>query len=261
MLIDSHAHIYLDSFKSDITEVVDRALAAGVGKILLPNIDGASTEKMLELEEKFPTVCYAMMGLHPCSVKEDFEKQLREVEEWLNKRSFLAVGEIGTDLYWDKAFWEQQKEAFRIQCELALVHHLPIVIHCRETIDETILLVKEFEGRGLRGVFHCFTGSEHQARQITDMGFYLGLGGISTFKNVGMNAVIPKIDRTKIILETDSPYLSPVPFRGQRNEPARIKVIAEKIADYCGVSYNELTVLTTNNTNKSFFPSRTIMGS
>ena len=253
MLVDTHAHIYLKEFSEDIEEVVGRAQEADVEKILLPNIDETSIDGMLELEQKFPGVCYPMMGLHPCSVKEDFEKQLLIVEDWLEKHSFIAVGEIGTDLYWDKTFWKQQQEAFRFQCELALKHNLPVVIHCRESIDETIELVQEFEERSLRGVFHCFTGTEDQGNKITSMGFYLGIGGVATFKNGGLDKVIPFLDRGKLILETDSPYLSPAPERGKRNEPSKVQLVAEKVASCLDLSLNEVKSLTTRNANTLFF--------
>jgi len=254
-MIDTHAHIYLEHFEKDLSEVIDRALEAGVQKILLPNIDSSTIESMLRLEELYPSMCYPMMGLHPCSVKEDFERELQLVEEWLNKRSFIAVGEMGTDLYWDKTFWDQQKQAFHFQCELALKHDLPIVIHCRETIDQTIELVREYEGKALKGVFHCFTGSTAQAKQITDLGFYLGLGGVSTFKNGGMDQVIPHLDQTKLILETDSPYLTPTPHRGKRNEPAYVSLVADKVAEYLNITLEELDNLTTANANELFFSS------
>lgn len=253
-MIDTHAHIYLEHFSEDIDAVIERALDKGIEKILLPNIDSTSIDAMLKLEEKFPSICYPMMGLHPCSVKGDFENELRLVEDWLNKRSFLAVGEMGTDLYWDKTFWEQQKEAFHFQCELALKHDLPIVIHCRETIDETIELVSQYEGKGLKGVFHCFTGTIDQGKQITDFGFYLGLGGVSTFKNGGMDQVIPYLDQSKIILETDSPYLTPAPHRGKRNEPAYVDLIAIKVAEYLKLTKEELKKKSTANANALFFP-------
>lgn len=254
-MIDTHAHIYLEHFDEDRDEVIERALASGIEKILLPNIDSSSIDSMLELEEKYPDICYPMMGLHPCSVKEDFEKELELVQEWLNKRKFLAIGEMGTDLYWDKTFWEEQKTAFRYQCDLALKHDLPIVIHCRETIDETIDLVAEYEGKGLRGVFHCFTGNVEQGKKITEIGFYLGLGGVSTFKNGGMDQVIPRLDRSKIILETDSPYLTPAPHRGKRNEPSYTALVANKVADYLDLSKEAFDELTTANANALFFPS------
>lgn len=253
-MIDTHAHIYLEHFQNDLDDVIDRALKAGVKKILLPNIDRTYIDSMLKLEEQYPEVCYPMMGLHPCSVNEDFEKELQLVEDWFEKRSFLAVGEMGTDLYWDKTFWEQQKEAFHFQCELALTHDLPIVIHCRESIDETIDLVKKYQGRGLKGVFHCFTGTSDQGKLITDMGFFLGLGGVSTFKNGGMDHVIPHLDPSKIILETDSPYLTPTPHRGKRNEPAYVSLVADKVSDYLNITKEELDALTTANANELFFP-------
>lgn len=255
-MIDTHAHIYLEHFLEDIDEVVNRALEKGVNKILLPNIDRTTIDQMMELELKYPEICYPMMGLHPCSVKEDFEEELQIVEEWLNKHKFLAVGEMGTDLYWDKTYWEEQKIAFNYQCELALNHNLPIIIHCRETIDETIDLVKLFDGKGLRGVFHCFTGTVEQGRKITDLGFHLGLGGVSTFKNAGMDKVIPQLDHSKIILETDSPYLTPHPHRGKRNEPAYTSIIADKVAEYLNTPKEALIEVTTANANKLFFPSQ-----
>lgn len=252
-MIDTHTHIYLEEFEADIEAVIERALESGITKILLPNIDASSIDAMLRLEEMYPEVCYPMMGLHPCSVKEDFDKQLKLVEEWFAKRSFIAVGEMGTDLYWDKSYWEQQKIAFQFQCELALKHDIPVVIHCRETIDETIELVKPYALLGLKGVFHCFTGTSEQGKKMTEMGFYLGIGGVSTYKNAGLDQVIPQLDRAKIILETDAPYLSPVPFRGKRNEPAYVRHIAEKIAGYLNITLEEVDQLTTRNANELFF--------
>ncbi|MEO9485009.1 MAG: TatD family hydrolase [Ekhidna sp.] len=255
-MIDTHAHIYLEHFSEDIDGVIDRALQNGIHKILLPNIDSSTIDQMLELESQYPDICYPMMGLHPCSVKEDFEKELRLIEDWMNKRSFLAVGEMGTDLYWDKTFWNQQREAFHFQCELALKHNLPVVIHCRETIDETIEMAMKYQGKGLKGVFHCFTGTIEQGKQITDMGFHLGLGGVSTFKNGGMDQVIPHLEQTKIILETDSPYLTPAPYRGKRNEPAYVSIIADKVAECLNTSKEALVELTTANANALFFPNK-----
>lgn len=255
MFIDTHAHIYVEEFKDDIEEVIQRAIDAGVEKILLPNIDVETIDDMLELEAKYPGYCFAMMGLHPCSVKEDFEKQLYQMEAWLTKRKFLAVGEIGTDLYWDKTFWPQQQEAFQIQCELAIKNDIPIAVHCRDSIDETTTLVKDYSKRGLRGVFHCFTGSIEQGKKLTDQGFYLGLGGVATFKNGGLDSVIPELDADKVMLETDSPYLAPTPDRGKRNEPSKVKVIAGKVSEYLNISEEEVGFLTTKNANALFFPS------
>ncbi|MEM8939233.1 MAG: TatD family hydrolase [Bacteroidota bacterium] len=252
-MIDTHAHIYLSDFNEDIDSIVARAKAAGVEKVLLPNIDVHSIRPMLELENKYPNFCYSMMGLHPCYVKEDFQKQLKVVKDWLEKRKFLAVGEIGTDLYWDKSFWEQQKEAFHSQCEMALHHNIPVVIHCRDSIHETIELVSKYKNEGLKGVFHCFTGTVDQGLKISEMGLYLGVGGVSTFKNGGLDKVIPHLDRSKIILETDAPYLAPTPHRGKRNEPAFILLVAEKIAQYLKMSLQELNDVTTKNANDLFF--------
>lgn len=252
-MIDTHAHIYAEEFQDDIDETIGRATDAGIEKILMPNIDINSIEPMLELEKKYPDTCFPMMGLHPCYVKEDFIEQLKVVEDWFKKRKFLAVGEIGTDLYWDKAFWPQQQEAFHFQCKLALEYDLPIVIHCRESIDETIEMVSEYAGKGLRGVFHCFTGSVEQAKKIVELDFYLGLGGVSTFKNGGMDQVIPYLDKSRIILETDSPYLAPTPKRGKRNEPAYVRLVADKVAEFLGLPIEELTDITSRNSNRLFF--------
>jgi len=245
--IDSHAHIYLKEFDHDRTEVLNRCAKNNVQKIYMPNIDHASIDSMLEVEAKNPGQCIAMMGLHPCSVKKDFEKELYLIESWLSKRTFAAVGEIGTDLYWDKTYWEQQKEAFNIQVKWAKQYDLPIVIHCRDSIDQTIDLVEALHDNKLKGVFHCFSGTIEQAEQITSLGFYLGLGGVSTFKNGGMDKVIPELDVSTILLETDSPYLSPVPYRGKRNEPAYIPIIAERVADLKKTTLDELQLAATSN--------------
>jgi len=252
-MIDTHAHIYLEDFQDDVDAVISRAQAIGVKKILMPNIDVHSIKSMLALEKKYPEFCYAMMGLHPCYVKVDFKKQLEVVEGWFDERTFLAVGEIGTDLYWDKSFWEYQKQAFDFQCDLALKHNLPIVIHCRESIDETIELVGKYSGRGLRGVFHCFTGTIQQAKAINQLGFWIGLGGVSTFKNSGMDQVIPHIEHAKIVIETDAPYLAPTPKRGKRNEPAYVDFVAEKVAGFLSMEKAEFINLTEENTNALFF--------
>lgn len=250
--IDSHAHIYLKEFDHDRNEVLNRCTENNVQKIYMPNIDHASIDSMLEVEAKNPGQCIAMMGLHPCSVKKDFEKELYLIESWLSKRTFAAVGEIGTDLYWDKTYWEQQKEAFNIQVKWAKQYDLPIVIHCRDSIDQTIDLVEALHDNKLKGVFHCFTGTIEQAEQITSLGFYLGLGGVSTFKNGGMDKVIPELDASTILLETDSPYLSPVPYRGKRNEPGYIPIIAERVADLKKTTPEELQLATTSNAQNLF---------
>lgn len=251
-MIDTHAHIYVKEFKGDLENIVTRSQESGVQKIFMPNIDHSSIDAMLEVEHQYPQVCYAMMGLHPGSVTKDFEKELYLVEEWLNKRKFLAIGEIGMDLYWDKTFKSHQEEAFRIQVNWAKKFHLPIVIHCREAFEETITIVEALYEESLTGVFHCFTGSKEEAARITKMGFYVGIGGVSTFKNSGLDKVLLEIDLQNILLETDSPYLAPVPHRGKRNEPAYLSLIAQRIADIKAISVEKVTTTTTQNAEKLF---------
>ena len=250
--IDTHAHIYLDNFKGDIGQVISESRTKGVSKIFMPNIDLESIDDMLGLERKFPQQCYAMMGLHPCSVKPGFEKVLYEIEGWLEKRKFIAVGEIGIDLYWDKSYLEGQKEAFIIQANLAKKHQLPIVIHCRESFDETIELVEGLNDGSLKGVFHCFTGTKEEAERVIRQGFYIGLGGVTTFKNAGLDKVVPFLDMDYVLLETDSPYLSPVPYRGKRNQPGYIPIIAGHIAGLRGISIAEVAEKTTLNAKNLF---------
>jgi len=250
---DSHAHIYLKDFDHDRNEVMLRCSDLEVRKVYMPNIDHTSIDRMLEVEAKFPGQCIPMMGLHPCSVKKDFEKELYLVESWLEKRAFAAVGEMGTDLYWDKTFWEQQKEAFKIQVGWAKKYELPIVIHCRESIDETIEMVEKLsDAKKLKGVFHCFTGTIEQAKRITRLGFHLGLGGVSTFKNGGLDKVIPNLDINYLLLETDSRYSSPVPHRGKRTEPGYIPISAAKVAELMHISLEELQTATSTNAHSVF---------
>ncbi|KYG76013.1 MULTISPECIES: TatD family hydrolase [Roseivirga] len=251
-MIETHAHIYAEQFKEDIDHVLERSQEAGIEKIVMPNIDHTSIDGMMELEERNPSFCYATMGLHPCSVKKDFEKELYIIEEWLGKREFVAIGEMGTDLYWDKTFQDQQVEAFKIQVEWAKQFKKPIIIHCRESLDLTIDLVESLKTDELTGVFHCFNGSAEQAERIVGLDFYLGLGGVTTFKNAGMDKVVPELDLERIVLETDSPYLAPTPNRGKRNEPAFLELIAQKIADYRQMSLEDLKTQTTSNAIKLF---------
>ena len=251
-MIETHAHIYADQFEKDIDEVLDRGREEGVSKIFMPNIDHTSIDGMMELEEKYPDLCIATMGLHPCSVKGDFQKELYIIEEWLGKREFVAIGEMGTDLYWDKTFINQQVEAFKIQVAWAKQYQKPIIIHCRESLDMTIDLVESLKEDNLTGVFHCFNGSAAQAERIHKLGFYIGLGGVVTFKNSGMDEVIPELNMDHVVLETDSPYLAPVPYRGKRNEPSYLKMIAQKIADLRQVGVEEIEANTTINANSLF---------
>ncbi len=244
--IDSHAHLYKEEFDVDREEALLRAEQAGVHKIVMPNIDHTSIDAMMELELKHPTKCFATMGLHPCSVKKDFEKELYLVEQWLSKRKFHAIGEMGTDLHWDKTFWDQQKEAFNIQVGWAKKYRLPLIIHCRESIDETITLLETIANNKLTGVFHCFNGTIEQANKIIALGFYVGIGGVATFKNGGIDKVLPALDLSNIVLETDSPYLTPVPHRGKRNEPAYIPLVADKIVELKKITLSDLHVTTKN---------------
>jgi len=252
MIIDTHCHLYVDEFKSDIDEVIKRAEAAGVKHFFLPAIDSKEIKNMLSLEEKYPGKCIAMMGLHPCSVKENYLDELAIVEEWLGKRKFAAVGEIGLDFYWDKAFTDQQYHAFRKQIEFSLKYDLPIVIHTRNAMQETIDVVKEFKSSGVKGIFHCFGGTVENAAEIIDAGFYLGIGGVITYKNAGLAGVLQQIDIRHMVLETDAPYLTPVPYRGKRNESGYVKYVADKLAQIKNISVEEVAAVTTSNAKKIF---------
>jgi TatD DNase family protein len=250
--IDSHAHIYAEQFKTDRDEAISKASAAGVTQILMPNIDHTSVEVMLRTESDHPETCLAMMGLHPCSVQKHFEQELYGVENWLAKRKFIAIGETGIDLYWDKTFLAQQQEALRIQLGWARQYQIPIVLHTRDAFDETYQLVKEAQDGTLRGVFHCFSGTAEEAEKGIKAGFYLGIGGVATFKNGGLDKVLPDIPLDKILLETDCPYLAPAPHRGKRNEPAYLPLIARRVAEIKGVALAELAHQCTENTKKLF---------
>jgi TatD DNase family protein len=250
--IDSHAHVYAKEFDSDRAETLRRAADLDVKKIFMPNVDHTSIDAMLEVESRHPEMCYATIGLHPCSVDNNFQRELYLVEDWLSKRKFSAIGEMGTDLYWDKTFWEQQKEAFVIQVSWAKKYQLPVIIHCRETIDETIAMVEALQDGTLSGVFHCFTGTTEQAQRIIKLNFCLGIGGVATFKKGGLDTVLPEISMEKIVLETDSPYLAPVPHRGKRNESSYIPLIAQKIAGIKKVSVEEVQLQTTQNALRLF---------
>jgi TatD DNase family protein len=251
-LIDSHAHLYLDAFGDDRKETVERAIAAGVDGMFLPNIDKDSILPMMELAKAFPHHCFPMIGLHPTSVGEDYRVQLEVVEDWLTKEQFCAIGEMGIDLYWDKTHLREQEEAFRYQVILALEHDLPVVIHSRESFAEIFRLLEELKPTGLRGVFHCFTGSADQAAHITAMGMMLGIGGVLTYKNSGLPEAIAQVPLEFLLLETDAPFLAPVPHRGRRNESAYIPDIARKLAEVKGVSVEEVAAVTTGNAKKLF---------
>jgi TatD DNase family protein len=251
-LVDTHAHIYSDEFKSDLDEVIERTLRFGIDKIYMPNIDASSIEAMLEVEQKYPGICIPMMGLHPCYVTKDFEKDLAIIEGWLAKRPFAAIGEIGTDLYWDKTTLPLQTTAFEIQLGWAKKYRLPVVIHCRDSFRETADLIARHQDGSLRGVFHCFGGTVEDAREAIDLGFLLGIGGVCTFKNGGLDKVLPHIDMKHLVLETDSPYLAPVPFRGKRNETSYLELIARRVAEIKGLTFEEIATATSLNANNLF---------
>lgn len=251
-LIDTHCHLYVKDFDSDIDEVMDRARQQGVQKFYLPNIDSDSIDVMLQLEAKYPGECIAMMGLHPCSVNNQYQQQLATVEEWLKKRSFAAVGEIGLDFYWDKTFKTQQHEAFHQQIEWAKQYNIPIVIHTREAMQASIDVVQQHAGPELSGIFHCFSGTVKEAEQIIAMGFYLGIGGVITYKKAGIREAIIEIDLKHLVLETDAPYLTPVPHRGKRNESSYLKHVVETLAELKNISVEEIAAVTTANAEKIF---------
>jgi TatD DNase family protein len=251
-LIDTHCHLYLVDFETDRQVIIDRAREAGVRKMYLPAIDSSELERLLSLEKAFPGECIAMMGLHPCSVKDKYEEELRLVESQLEQREFVAIGEIGLDFYWDVSFTEQQYDAFRRQITWAKELNLPIVIHSRNSIDDCIRVVRENQDGRLRGIFHCFSGSENQAKQIIDLGFYLGIGGVLTYKNAGLAEVLKDVSMENMVLETDAPYLTPVPFRGKRNESSYIKYVAQKLADVKGVGTEEVASITSANAQNIF---------
>jgi len=252
ILIDTHCHLYDEELIAEIDTVMERATEAGVQKFYLPGIDSTAITAMLSLEEKFPGKCMAMMGLHPCYVKENFKEELKIVTDWLAKRKFAAVGEIGLDYYWDTSFVKEQQEAFRTQIEWSIQYDLPIVIHTRNAMQETINIVKEYTPKGIRGIFHCFGGSYETAKEIIKAGFYLGIGGVLTYKKAGLAEVLQQIDLAHLVLETDAPYLTPVPFRGKRNESSYLSYITAKLAEVKNVSQEEVAAITTANAQKIF---------
>ncbi len=246
-LIDTHTHLYVQEFKTDIDEVIFRATAEGVEKFYLPAIDSSETSALLELEKKYPDKIFAMAGLHPCSVKDNFKDELEKIEEQLAEREFAAIGETGLDFYWDTSFTKQQYESLRIHAHWAVQYKRPLVLHTRNAMQETIDTVKEYQGKGLYGIFHCFSGTIENAKEIIDAGFLLGIGGVLTFKNSGLAEVIKDIDMQYIVLETDSPYLAPVPFRGKRNESSYLKYIVEKLSEVKNISVEEAAQQTSKN--------------
>ena len=251
-MIDTHCHLYVDELFDDIDAVLCRAESAGINKFYLPAIDCTTHGSMLKLEAMFPGKCFAMIGLHPCSVKADYEKELADINKMLEQRSFAAIGETGLDFYWDTTFKAQQYLALEKQIKWALEYQLPLVLHTRNAMQETIDVVKKYSGTGLNGIFHCFGGTLNEAEQIIDCGFLLGIGGVLTYKKSGLAEVLEKIDLKHIVLETDAPYLSPVPYRGKRNESSYMVEVARKLAEIKNISYGEVDEQTTLNATRLF---------
>jgi TatD DNase family protein len=251
-LVDTHTHLYLKEFSEDINEVIKRAENEGVNKFYLPAIDSSETAAMFELEKKFPDKCIPMAGLHPCSIKENYKEELDKVEKLISERKFAAIGESGLDFYWDTTFKAEQYEVLKIQATWALQYDLPLVLHTRNAMQETIDVVKSYCEKGLKGIFHCFSGTMQNAKDIIDMGFLLGIGGVITYKNSGLAEIIKDIDLSHIVLETDAPYLTPVPFRGKRNESSYLKYVVEKIAAIKNITAEEVADETSKNAEKIF---------
>ncbi|WP_318343934.1 TatD family hydrolase [Flagellimonas baculiformis] len=251
-ITDTHTHLYSEAFVEDRDEMMQRALDAGVERFFIPAIDSTYTQAMLDLEAKYPDNVFLMMGLHPTHVKENYKEEVALVEEWLSKRKFYAVGEIGIDLYWDKTFLKEQQEAFVYQIRLAKKHQLPIVIHGRDSFDEIFEILEQEKGYGLFGIFHCFTGTMEQAQKAISYNMKLGIGGVATFKNGKIDQFLDQIDLKHIVLETDSPYLAPAPFRGKRNESSYIIKILEKLSSIYGMPEEEIAAITTANSKDIF---------
>lgn len=252
ILTDTHTHLYSEEFDLDRDEMMQRAIAKGVTRFFVPAIDSTCTPSMYELEENYPENVFLMMGLHPCYVKENYLDELNHIETELAKRKFIAIGEIGIDLYWDKSTLEIQKIAFKHQIQLAKKYKLPIVIHCRESFDEIFEVLESERSDDLFGIFHCFTGNFEQAQQAISLNMKLGIGGVVTFKNGKIDQFLHQIDMKHLVLETDSPYLAPVPFRGKRNESSYIALVAEKLATIYGISVEEVAKITTQNSKAIF---------
>ncbi len=252
MYIDTHAHLYDDAFMEDRAEVIKKSINVGVEKIFLPNCDIETISGMMDMVKEWPNHCFPMLGLHPCYVKGDYQIQLKKLKKWLETSDFVAIGEIGLDFYWDKTFEQEQIEAFNIQIDWALEQQLPIVIHTRDSIKKGIEVVRKKQNGNLKGIFHCFSGNIKEAKEIIDLGFNLGIGGVVTFKNSTLASVIEEIPLKHIVLETDAPYLAPTPYRGKRNESSYIPIIAEKIANIKGITIEEVKNQTTINANGLF---------
>ena len=249
---DTHTHLYDEQLATDEAEMIQRALDAGVTKMYMPNCDSTTIAGMMKIAAAYPQHCYPMMGVHPCYIKEHYKEELAIAKEQLAQHRFYAIGEIGLDYYWDMTFKEQQIEAFNTQIDWAVEHNLPIVIHSRESLQDCIDIVRSKQNGSLKGIFHCFSGNEDEAKQVVELGFHLGIGGVVTFKNSTLPQALAGIDLAHMVLETDAPYLAPVPYRGKRNESAYIPLVAQRLADIKQVSIETLAEITTANATKIF---------
>lgn len=252
MITDTHTHLYSEQFDQDRDAMIQRAKKTGVQRFFIPAIDSSYTERMFSLEKNYPSDVFLMMGLHPTSVKENYESELLHVKEWIDKKSFVAIGEIGIDLYWDKTYLKEQKKAFQTQIKWAKEKKLPIVIHCRNAFDEIFDILELEKGPDLFGIFHCFTGTLKQAEKAISYNMKLGIGGVVTFKNGKIDTFLNQIPLQHIVLETDAPYLSPTPFRGKRNESSYIKFVIEKLASIYELPFSEIINITTENSKEVF---------
>ena len=251
-MIDTHTHLYLDHFKDDIDDVIQRAISVGVEKFYLPSISSKYNESMHDLESKFPNRVFCMIGLHPCYVDKNFELEIKFVKDQIKSNSYKAIGEIGIDLFHEKKYFKQQIIAFEEQIKLAIEYDLPIIIHSRESFNEIFEVLKKYKSDKLRGIFHCFTGNQDQAKKIIDLNFFLGIGGVVTFKNGKISEFLSSIPLNKIVLETDSPYLAPAPYRGKRNESSYLSIIASKLSEIYNLDVSEISRITQQNSNEIF---------
>ncbi|MGF7042817.1 TatD family hydrolase [Mucilaginibacter lappiensis] len=252
VLTDTHTHLYYETIADKRAELMERCISNNISRLFLPNVDLASVPLVFDLVRAYPDQCFPMLGLHPCSVKENWEQELNDIKAAHQQNKIFAIGEIGIDLYWDKTFLAEQIEAFRVQINWAKSLKLPIVIHCRDAFNEVYEVLQQEQDENLRGIFHCFTGTLEQANKVTALGFYLGIGGVVTYKNAGLDKIIPEIDLRHIVLETDSPYLTPVPFRGKPNESSYLIYIAQKVAELHQTDMDTVASITTENSRVLF---------
>ncbi len=252
LLTDTHTHLYYETDNTNRDRLIQRCRENNIHRLFLPNVDAASVPKVYALTEAYPDMCFPMLGLHPCDVKAGWEQELDEIKSFHNQHKIYAIGEIGIDLYWDKTTLDIQIQAFRKQIAWAKSLKLPIVIHCRDAFDQVFEVLQQEQGEDLRGIFHCFTGTVEQAEQVIDLGFYLGIGGVVTYKNSGLDKVVEQVDLKHIVLETDSPYLTPVPYRGKPNESSYLIYVAQKVADLHQTDLETVAAITTENSKKVF---------